>query len=122
MTVDQPLVSVIIPAYNTGKWLRQCLDSVLAQTYTNWEAIVVYAPSHDNTLEILTEYQLNDGRIWILSEGRKTNVATARNWAIRFSQGKYIAMLDSDDWWGERKLEVMVKLMELAPYLSWASH
>jgi teichuronic acid biosynthesis glycosyltransferase TuaG len=123
MTVDQPLVSVIIPAYNTGKWLRQCLDSVLAQTYQNWEVLAVYAPSTDNTLEILKDYELNNNhRIILLQEGKKTNVATARNWAIQFSKGKYIAMLDSDDWWEPRKLELMIKLMEMAPYLSWASH
>jgi len=115
-----PLVSIIIPAYNSGEHISQCINSVLAQTYRNWEAIIVLAPSMDNTFDVLMGY--HDGRIVIFGEGRKTNCATARNTGIDLCQGKYVAMLDADDFWEPKKLEVMVYYLEHHPLLEWAAH
>jgi glycosyltransferase involved in cell wall biosynthesis len=121
MTEHSPVVSIIIPAYNTEKFIRQCMDSVIAQTYQNWEAIVIYAPSEDDTLARLENYR-SDLRITIIIEDQKTTLAAARNTGIAASQGKYIAMLDSDDWWEPEKLETMVRLMESRPELKWCTH
>lgn len=119
--MTQPLVSVIIPAYNSGKHIKECLNSVMNQTFQNWEAIVVLAPSTDNTFEILRGY-FRETRIKIIREKCKSNCATARNIGFSKSTGDYIAFLDSDDWWEPMKLEVQVAYMEAHPELDWTMH
>jgi glycosyltransferase involved in cell wall biosynthesis len=119
--MDEPLVSIIIPAYNSGKYIKECLDSVMNQTYKNWEAIVVYSPSKDDTIIVLEDY-LFEKRINLIIEKNKSNCATARNIGIANAKGKYIAMLDSDDWIESEKLEVMVSFMESHPKLMWSAH
>jgi glycosyltransferase involved in cell wall biosynthesis len=119
--MTEPLVSIIIPAYNSGKYIKECLDSVLNQTYQNWEAIVIYSPSNDNTLIALEDY-LFEPRIHLIIEKKKGNCAIARNTGLEVAKGKYIAMLDSDDWWQPAKLEIMVNHLESHPELSWCAH
>ena len=115
--MTSPLVSIIIPAYNSAKYINRCIDSVLAQTYQNWEAIIVVAPSTDNTFDLLVEY--HDGRIVVIGEGQKTNCATARNTGIRFCKGQYITFLDSDDYFLPERLEKQVAFMEDNTDLDW---
>lgn len=92
----RPKVSVIIPVYNTAKYLRQCLDSVVNQTLKNIEIICVDDGSSDNSLEILKEYALKDKRISVLMQ-QNLLAGIARNAGLMIARGKYIHFLDSDD-------------------------
>lgn len=98
------LVSVIIPAYNQSKYIRETIDSVLKQTYNNVEIIVVNDGSTDDTLKILQEY---GNKIKIINQKNK-GLAGARNSGIREAKGDYLAFLDSDDLWYNNMLSVMV--------------
>ena len=91
-----PAVSVIIPVYNVEKYLRRCLDSVLNQTFTDWEAICVNDGSPDNSLAILKEYAKKDSRFKIVDK-KNGGVSAARNEGLKRAKGKYIHFFDSDD-------------------------
>lgn len=92
----QPAISVIIPVYNVASWLRECLDSVLSQTFEDLEIIIVDDGSTDSSPEIIAEYAAKDRRIIAI---RKENggLGVARNTALAMAKGEYIAFLDSDD-------------------------
>lgn len=109
--MTEPLVSIITPAYNAAKFIGQTIDSVLAQTYTNWEMLIVDDGSIDNTKEIVSVYIEKDNRIKLFSHPGNKNmgVSAARNLAIENSKGDYIALLDSDDLWLPYKLEVQME-------------
>lgn len=92
----EPEISVIIPVYNVEKYLPECLDSVLAQTFSNFEVICVDDGSTDNSAKILERYKSKDKRIQIISQ-KNLGVAIARNNAIVFAKGKFIYPLDGDD-------------------------
>ena len=92
-----PKFSIIIPVYNVEPYLRNCLDSVLAQTYADWEAICINDGSTDGSLAILKEYTANDSRFQIIDQSNK-GLSAARNAGIREAKGEYIFLLDSDDW------------------------
>lgn len=104
-----PLVSVVIPTYNRAKDLSRALASVRAQSFNDWEAIVVDNHSTDNTNEIIE--QLNDQRIKLFKVHNNGIIAVSRNLGIRQASGKYVAFLDSDDWWKKEKLEESVKYL-----------
>ena len=93
-----PFFSVIVAAYNCEKYISKCLDSIINQSYSNWEAIVVNDGSKDKTLDILTEYERKDIRIKVISK-ENGGVSSARNVALNSRRGKYILFLDSDDWY-----------------------
>jgi glycosyltransferase involved in cell wall biosynthesis len=97
-----PLFSVIIPTYNHAQYIKKCLDSVINQTFTDWEAIVVNNDSEDNTVEIVTS--LNDHRIKLIHFSKHI-IGAVRNEGIRQAEGEWICFLDSDDWWYNDKLE-----------------
>ncbi len=99
-------ISVVIPVYNTEKYLRQCIDSVVNQTFKDIEIICVDDGSTDNSLEILKEYQKNDSRLIILQQNH-IGAGEARNKGIEVAKGKYIGFLDSDDWFEPDMLEKM---------------
>ena len=107
--MTSPEISVIIPAYNVEKYLRQCLDGVVNQTYENMEIICVNDASTDNTLAILNEYAQKDGRIVVYDKKVNEGVEQARKTALERSSGKYVIMLDSDDWIELNMLEKMQK-------------
>ena len=113
-------VSVITPAYNIEKHIGKCIDSVIAQTYTDWELIVAVSPSMDKTEEIVRDYTKKDPRIHIIVVP-KSNCATARNIGISHAKGEYIAMLDGDDWFVPRKLNTLVQYLEENPKIRWVS-
>ena len=94
--MTEPLISIVIPVYNAEKYLRACLDSVLAQTYKNWEAICVNDGSSDNSAKILEEYAAKDARFHIINQ-QNSGVSTARNTGLRQTTGKYIYFMDADD-------------------------
>ena len=100
-------VSVIIPNYNNGKYIKQCIDSVLMQDYNNLEIIVVDDGSTDNSLETLKNYQNKIVLISILHAG----ASAARNAGILASSGEVIAFLDSDDYWRHDKIRLQIELM-----------
>lgn len=91
------LFSVIIPVYNVERYLRACLDSLLVQSFSDWEVICVNDGSTDGSVSILEEYAAKDGRIKVISQSN-AGTATARNTGLRAAQGNYIFFLDSDDW------------------------
>lgn len=98
-----PLVSVVIPTYNHARYLGRALQSVLDQTYVNWEAIVIDNHSTDDTDEVMASFA--DPRITYLKINNKGVIATSRNAGIREAKGEWIAFLDSDDWWTVDKLQ-----------------
>jgi glycosyltransferase involved in cell wall biosynthesis len=98
-----PLVSVVIPTYNHARYLGRALQSVLDQTYVNWEAIVIDNHSTDNTDEVMTSFA--DHRINYLKIHNNGVIAVSRNAGIRAAKGEWIAFLDSDDWWIADKLQ-----------------
>jgi glycosyltransferase involved in cell wall biosynthesis len=102
-----PLVSVVIPTYNHGHFLGRALQSVLDQTYTNWEAIVIDNHSTDNTDEIVQSF--TDPRISLLKINNNGVIAASRNAGIVAAKGVWIAFLDSDDWWISDKLYECLK-------------
>lgn len=99
-----PLVSVVIPTYNHAHFLGRALQSVLDQTYENWEAIVIDNHSTDNTDAVMQRFA--DPRITYLKIHNKGVIAASRNLGIRTAKGEWVAFLDSDDWWTSNKLQV----------------
>ena len=101
------LVSIITPCYNGARFLMQTIDSVRAQTYTNWELLIVDDGSQDDSVAIIKAYMQQDERItYILQENAGS--AEARNMAIKLSSGDYLAFLDADDIWHSDYLETML--------------
>lgn len=109
--LDLPLVSVIMPAYNAASTLEESIDSVLAQTYLNWELIIADDCSTDQTAAIAKRYADMDPRIRYLRMPANGRQARARNCAIREAEGRFIAFLDSDDLWMPNKLSVQIWTM-----------
>lgn len=105
-------VSVIIPAWNCEKSIERCINSVLAQTHDKLQIIVSYDPSPDNTLSLLKNYS---GKIEIIVNENKSNPAIARNIALNYAKGNYIAFLDSDDWWEPDKIKIQLEFMNSNP-------
>lgn len=106
-----PLVSVIVPSFNYGHVVGQTLESLLAQTYTRWECVVVDDGSPDDTAAVVGRYAERDGRIAYLRQENQ-GVAAARNHGIAHSRGEYIQFLDADDLIEPRKLELHVAYLE----------
>ena len=104
-------VSVIIPTYNTAKWLEQSIDSVLCQTFTDYELILVDDGSTDDTSSIVKNFDDKRIRYFYKANG---GLAGARNMGLGKAKGEYIAFLDSDDLWPESYLEVMVSVLDEA--------
>ena len=94
---EKELISVIIPIYNAEKYLRQCLESVINQTYKQLEIILVNDGSTDGSLSVCYEYQKKDSRIIIISQ-QNEGAFKARKNAIKIANGKYVAFVDGDDW------------------------
>ena len=104
------LVSIIMPSYNTEKYIYDSVKSVLDQTYTNWELIIVDDCSNDNTNKIPMSF--GDDRIRHFKNEKNNGAAVSRNLALREAKGKWIAFLDSDDLWVPDKLEKQIKFMK----------
>lgn len=109
--MKNPLLSVIIPVYNTATWLRKCLDSVCGQTYRNLEIICVNDGSTDNSAEILAEYAAKDSRVRVITQ-ENAGVSVARNRALVMAQGVYVTGVDSDDWLEPHAYETLRPHME----------
>lgn len=108
----QPLISIVTPNYNCGRFIAQTIESVLAQTYTNWEMLIIDDCSTDDSYSIAVEYAKKDSRIKVFQNEKNSGAAVSRNKAIELSQGEYLAFLDSDDLWMPEKLELQLKFMQ----------
>ena len=106
---DYGLVSIIMPNYNSAKYVKATINSVLNQTYENWEILFVDDCSTDNSVEIVEGFQ--DERIRIFRNEKNSGAAVSRNLALREAKGKWIAFLDSDDLWDPQKLEKQLFFM-----------
>ena len=109
----QPAVSVIMPTYNRADYLKKAVQSVLDQTFNEFEIIIINNYSIDNTVEVIKAF--NDGRIKVINFKNEGIIAKARNQGIMQSVGKYIAFLDDDDLWCPDKLELQIKYMDEHP-------
>lgn len=98
------LVSIVIPVYNSAKYLEKTIESINKQTYKNYEAIFIDDGSTDNSIEIIKKYQLQNNRIIIIKNSHQ-GVSKARNIGIKCAKGRYLTFLDSDDIWLENKIE-----------------
>ena len=123
MNTTSPLVTIISPTYNHEKFIAECIESVIAQTYQSWEMIIVDDGSKDNTFDIGKSFADKDSRIHIFT---KENVGIFRlgesyNFGLAQSKSKYIAILECDDIWCPDKLEIQIAEMEKNPtaVLSW---
>ena len=104
------MVSVIIPSYNSEKYIAKTLDSVCAQTYADFEVLVMNDCSSDRTAEIVESYAMIDSRIHLINLPGNKGVSHARNTGVQMASGDWIAFLDSDDLWAPDKLEKQLKL------------
>ena len=112
--MNEPLVSVVMPVYNTASYLEEAMDSILRQSYENLELIAVNDGSTDASGEILARYEQADGRVRVLSQ-ENAGISAARNKGMEAASGKYIAVMDSDDVSLPERLAKQVALMESRP-------
>lgn len=110
------LVSIITPTYNSAKYIEFTIDSVIKQTYRNWEMIIVDDNSLDETVEIIQKHIHFDDRIKLIELDKNYGPAIARNKAIENAKGKFISFLDSDDIWMPSKLEKQVNFLKKNNY------
>jgi glycosyltransferase involved in cell wall biosynthesis len=112
LTMDNnPLVSIITPCYNSRQFLAQTIESVLVQTYQNWEMIIIDDCSTDDSYNITLKYAEKEIRIKVYRMEKNGGAALARNKSIELSKGDYLAFLDSDDLWFPEKLEKQLQFM-----------
>ena len=104
--MTEELISIIVPAYNASKYIEKCLNSILSQTYKNFEIIVVNDGSTDNTLDILKKCSEQSDKIKIVAQKNK-GVSAARNNGLEHAKGQYIAFVDADDTLEQEFLERM---------------
>lgn len=109
---NRALVSVIVPVFNAEKYIKRTVESVKAQTYDNWELILVNDCSSDNSLKIILDLADKDKRIKVISLDKNSGPAVARNMGIKAAKGSFIAFLDADDLWLPEKLEKQLKFIE----------
>lgn len=109
------LVSIIMPSWNTGRFIGESIQSVINQTYTAWELLIVDDCSTDNTDEVVASFK--DDRIKYFHNEKNSGAALTRNKAMREAQGEWIAFLDSDDLWTPDKLKKQVAFMEKNKYV-----
>lgn len=112
MSNNKALVSIVMPAYNCEKYVVEAINSILAQTYRNWELLVLDDGFKDNTLRIIEEFSQKDSRIKALPNGKNIGVSATRNRGIELASGEWIAFLDSDDMWKPEKLEKQFEIVE----------
>jgi len=115
MQSNNPLVSILLATYNSEDFIREALDSILSQTYRNLEIVLCDDASSDGTVSILKEYQKRDKRIKIIENKKNLGISLNMNNGIKACNGKYIAILDGDDWAYPYRVEEQVNLMEENP-------
>lgn len=109
--MEENKVSIIIPVHNAEKFIGKTIESVLNQTYKNWEMLIFNDKSKDNSLKIIKKYSEKDERIKVVDSKENVGVVAARNKLIEIATGEFIAFLDADDYWKQNKLEKQIKFM-----------
>lgn len=109
--INSPMVSIIVPVYNAEKYLKECIDSILAQTYSDFELICVDDGSTDSSLGILKNYQKKDKRVQVYTQ-KNQYAGIARNNGLAHASGKYVLFLDSDDFFEKTLIEKTVMTAE----------
>ena len=105
------LVSIITPSYNSAHYIQKTIGSIINQTYQNWELLVIDDCSSDNSAEIVEKFSKLDSRIKLITLDNNSGAAVARNRGIEEAKGRFIAFLDSDDTWNSNKLEKQIEFM-----------
>ncbi len=109
----EPKVSIIMPTYNRANYIVQAIESIQKQTYSHWELIIIDDASTDDTASVVNDCILKDPRIRYIRQPKNVGISYNRNYGIRNSTGKYIAMLDSDDVWSDpAKLSMQLHFLE----------
>lgn len=116
MTRQKPLISVITPSYNAEEFIEKTIQSVLNQTFSDWEMIIADDCSTDGTRDILKRYEEDDERIHAIFLKENQGAAAARNAALSKAEGRYVAFLDSDDVWKAEKLDKQLAFMRKHQY------
>ncbi|MDE5843970.1 MAG: glycosyltransferase [Muribaculaceae bacterium] len=117
MSNKNPLISIITPCFNAEAYLSQTIESLINQTYTNWELIIINDCSTDNSLNIIKDFQEKDRRIKLYNTCRSSgSPSEPRNIGINNADGEYIAFLDADDIWFSEKLEIQINFMKKNNY------
>lgn len=110
--MTEPLISVIMPAYNADRYIAEAVDSVRMQTYKNWELLVLDDGSADQSCQIVQALAKEDSRIRLIKNEKNMGVARTRNRGFDLCKGSYVALLDADDLWHPTKLEKQLALLE----------
>ena len=109
---DFGLISIIMAAYNAEKTIEQAISSVLSQTYSNFELIIVNDCSKDGTVKLVENIAAKDSRVHLISNEKNSGVSFTRKHGLEEAMGEWIAILDSDDVWAPEKLEKQIDLQE----------
>lgn len=110
--MERDLISIVVPVYNAEKFLTDTINTVLQQTYENWELIFVDDKSTDRSKKIISEYLNKNKKIKLIENKENSGAAVSRNNGIKEAKGNYIAFLDADDLWKKEKLEKQLKFMK----------
>tara|TARA_R110002051_G_scaffold44460_1_gene90015 strand:+ start:3365 stop:4135 length:771 start_codon:yes stop_codon:yes gene_type:complete len=108
---EKHLISIISPSYNSAEFIEETINSISAQTYQNWELIIVDDCSKDDTVSILKKISEIDNRIKYFTNTTNQGAAISRNIGLKNARGRFIAFLDSDDLWYPKKLEIQINFM-----------
>lgn len=110
----EELISIVVPVYNAERFVRETMDSVLAQSYPHWELLLVEDGSSDGTVLVIERYieEREETRIRLIRQPANMGAAMARNRGVREAKGRYIAYLDADDLWASKKLEHQLRFMQ----------
>lgn len=114
--MKEDLVSIVVPVYNSGKFIKETVETVKAQDYQNWELLLVNDCSTDNSKEEIKKYEKEDNRIRLIDLKENSGAAIARNTGMKEAKGKYIAFLDADDLWENTKLKKQIEFMQKNNY------
>ncbi len=121
--ITEDLVSIITPSYNSAEYIGATIESIMAQTYGNWELLITDDCSTDSSREVIKEYVDRDSRIRLMCLDKNSGAGVARNNSIREAKGRYIAFCDADDRWYPDKLEKQLRFMkEMDSSLSYTSY
>ena len=111
MPTHTPAISIIVPIYNVERYLCECIDSIIAQTFVDWELLLIDDGSTDNSRLICEDYASKDKRIRVTHKPNG-GVSSARNLGLDHAQGEYLTFVDADDWIDKDNLEICVSAME----------
>ena len=106
------LVSIITPCYNSELYISETIKSVINQSYTNWEMIVIDDLSTDNSIDIIEKFIINDKRIILIKSDKNRGAGYLGIWGLKKASGQYHAFIDSDDIWHKNKLQIQVNFMQ----------